>query len=359
MEDTGRRETERNYGIDLLRIAAMLMIPVLHVLGQGGVLGRTAQNAANYYACWLLETACLCAVNCYALISGYAGSRARWKPEKLLYLSGRVLFYSLSITAVLGTVHPDWIERDILLKTFLPFQWKTWWYYSAYAGLFFLMPVLNRGLQGLSVREKKRLLPLLFLVFSVLTCFSKPFGIDPLELTGGYSVIWLLVLYLVGACLRESAWPRLPKAIWLSGFFLNVLLAWGWKYLTDTGVLPSPADTQYARLFLTYTAPPIFLCGVCLLLFFAGLKIRSAWMRRLIRGVAPLTFSIYIIHTHPLIWEHILKEAFVKWRTMQPQESLPRVLLAALLIFTACALIEYIRSMLARFLGGLMTKRPS
>ena len=32
---------ERHYGIDLLRLVCMYMIPVLHVLGQGGVMART------------------------------------------------------------------------------------------------------------------------------------------------------------------------------------------------------------------------------------------------------------------------------------------------------------------------------
>ena len=29
---------ERNYGIDLLRIVSMMMVVLLHVLGQGGIL---------------------------------------------------------------------------------------------------------------------------------------------------------------------------------------------------------------------------------------------------------------------------------------------------------------------------------
>ena len=33
------RNSGRNYGIDLLRIVAMMMIPLLHVLGHGGILG--------------------------------------------------------------------------------------------------------------------------------------------------------------------------------------------------------------------------------------------------------------------------------------------------------------------------------
>lgn len=30
--------SERNYGLDLLRMAAMFMVILLHILGQGGIL---------------------------------------------------------------------------------------------------------------------------------------------------------------------------------------------------------------------------------------------------------------------------------------------------------------------------------
>jgi peptidoglycan/LPS O-acetylase OafA/YrhL len=38
---TGKRK-EYNYGIDLLRLIAMFMIVILHVLGKGGVLNNVS-----------------------------------------------------------------------------------------------------------------------------------------------------------------------------------------------------------------------------------------------------------------------------------------------------------------------------
>ena len=72
--------TDRNDGIDLLRIVSMYMITILHVCGQGGAMVRIASHPATYYACWLLETMCMCAVNCYGLISGYVGVKSTFRP---------------------------------------------------------------------------------------------------------------------------------------------------------------------------------------------------------------------------------------------------------------------------------------
>lgn len=59
----------RNHGIELLRIFAMLLAAVLHILKKGGVITASEGNLAAYSTVWLLEAAAYCAVNCYALIA--------------------------------------------------------------------------------------------------------------------------------------------------------------------------------------------------------------------------------------------------------------------------------------------------
>lgn len=74
---------KRNYGIDFLRILSMLMVVFLHVLLQGGILGAAKPNSINYWTAWFLEIACYCAVNCFALTSGYVMCRSRPKFSRL------------------------------------------------------------------------------------------------------------------------------------------------------------------------------------------------------------------------------------------------------------------------------------
>lgn len=50
-------EKERNIGIDLLRMIAMLLVVVLHVLAQGGVIDKAMQtSSAHYYILKGLQT---------------------------------------------------------------------------------------------------------------------------------------------------------------------------------------------------------------------------------------------------------------------------------------------------------------
>lgn len=347
-------KTQRNHGLDLLRMVSMLMVAVLHVLGQGGVLARTGSNDVTYYVCYFLEAACLCAVNCYGLISGYVGSRSSFRARKLISMILTVELYSLLIGLILGLMHRDWLDRDVLLQIMLPIQWKTWWYYSAYVGLYLLTPFLNRGVNALENREKKHLMTVCFMVFSVFPMAAKSFSVDFFSLIGGYSLIWLIVLYVFGACLRgieEEAEDEAKNGFWegvlklkvpaLAGIFvLSTAFAWLWKLLVEIHLIRVPADTAFNRMMLIYHSPAMLINGLALVLLFRQLTIRPGRLRQVIALLAPSAFYVYIIHAHPLIWEHILKGRFQAWKDFYPALVIFPVIGTALVIYICCSAID-------------------
>ena len=337
---------DRNEGIDLLRIISMLMVTLLHVIGQGGFMIRNSAHPEPYYVCWLIETAAFCAVNCYGLISGYVGVKGHARISRLLELYLTALFYTLGITLLTGLLRPEWIGRDVLLKSFFPVQWKTYWYFSAYVVVFLLSPYMNRLVLSLSQKECRRLMLVLFLVFSAGTCIAKAFDVDFLELVGGYSLIWLLVLYLFGACLRLSGLPRFRKRTLLIVYLICVFVSWISKILIENATRARYGKAMHGRILTTYTAPTIFLCGICLLLLFEQLRIRTKLLSALIKVFAPLSFSVYLIHAHPVIWDHILKNAFRSFADMSAALVWIPVLLAAAGILLVCLGIDYCRNRL-------------
>ena len=63
--------TKRLQWIESLRIISMFMVIVLHICLQSGVLYNINVNSAEYFIAWFIKSFCYCAVNCYALITGY------------------------------------------------------------------------------------------------------------------------------------------------------------------------------------------------------------------------------------------------------------------------------------------------
>ena len=199
---------QRNYGLDLLRMAAMFLVAVLHVLGAGGVLDSAAPLSPDYMTAWLLETAAFCAVNCYALLSGFVGLGGRFRYANLALLWCQVAFYTLLIPVVFALARPGTVGEWALLRGFFPAMSNHYWYFTAYFALFFFIPVLNFLVERLGERQMKALVISLVAVFSLLpTVFqTRVLPIFPGDLFmeyGGYSPLWLAVLYVLGAYARK------------------------------------------------------------------------------------------------------------------------------------------------------------
>lgn len=62
---------KRSANFELLRIVSMMMIVMLHLLGNdhGNVLSKTTEFSAVWIITWGIEAFCTVAVNCYVLLS--------------------------------------------------------------------------------------------------------------------------------------------------------------------------------------------------------------------------------------------------------------------------------------------------
>lgn len=104
--------SSRNYGIDLLRIISMIGVVFLHVLGHGGLL-HSYNSPVEFSMVWFFEILSYPAVNCFVLISGYAGYKEdniSPKIKNLFSLLFTVLFYSITIFLFLSCLVPNRLE---------------------------------------------------------------------------------------------------------------------------------------------------------------------------------------------------------------------------------------------------------
>ena len=319
---------ERDLGIEALRILAMFMICTLHVLLQGGVLAAAPLGSAQYRVSWFLESVAYCGVNCYALISGYVGVKARFKWSRLALVWLQVLFYELLLSLYFQIVIPSVMAPSLWLNAVTPIISGEYWYITAYAGMFLFIPVMNIALEKLSRRQVRQCLAAGLILFVFLQVLKQ--SLD-LGLLSGYSTIWLCFLYLLGGYIRLYAAPLSAKKIWLLPLFaVCALLTWVSK-LWGRGLL------------LNYTSPTVLAAAVALLLYFTNTDIKGNAARWLISFVSPTTLAVYLIQTNRLVFGIYMKDRFVGLTAYNAGTMLVYVILSALLIFTACSLIDRVR----------------
>lgn len=88
---------------------------------------------------------------------------------------------------------------------------------------------------------------------------------------------------------------------------------------------------------------------MAMVLFFARLPLKGP-LCRIISWIAPLTFGVYLIHVHPLVFDLVLKNAFRALGGLKLISYAAALAGGVLGLFAVCALIEWIRQQLFRWL---------
>lgn len=343
------QKSRRNLGIDLLRILSMMLVVTVHVYNRGGVAaGLGSISGYAYQSNYPMRLLCMTAVDLYALISGYVLLEGRFRPGRFLELWLQVVCIGLVECGVWSVLSPESVSWETWRTALLPVTQYEFWYFTAYAGMYVLSPVLRGGVRSLSAKQAKALLLGVFALFSGGWLLGKMFSGDSFWLGGGYTTLWIVVLFVLGACLRQSGLFRKTKAwkLCLTAFFCIAAL-WLLRNVLFLPMLPEEVRA-WGSLILAYPNPLLVLFSLCVLALFARLKPRGVFAK-VIKWLAPLSFGVYIIHVHPAAWSY-LENLYQPLAALPAAWILPAVLAAALGLYLTCSLLDWLRSLLFRAL---------
>lgn len=226
-------------------------------------------------------------------------------------------------------VNDAWSTTSIL-KSILPVTSGYYWYFTAFFALFLSIPVLNQFLFTIDTITAKKALIIIALLFSVMEIVATPF-----QTNGGYSAIWLMVLYCIGVLTKRiklfETWPHIKLiALWA----LCILLTWG--VCVFIGI----------KRLVNYVSPTILLSGILMVILFSRIRLKGS----LIKKISPLAFGIYLLQLNSIIWNDVLQGAFSGIVGRPIYIGVILVVLYAFAVFASGLLVEYIRSILAKLL---------
>ncbi len=341
------RQDTRCYGVDLLKTLSMFMVVILHLLGHGGILWGSAQvGTVQYNAAWILECFALCAVNCFAMASGYLMVGKRVKYRKLLPMWLTVFFYVLLFLVVGNWILPGSVTASDWWNL-LPVTSGKYWYFTAYVGLYLLLPFVNKGMETLSEKSFKLLLLVGFVLSSGIFLFSVEK--DVFKLAQGYSVWWLLYLYLLGAGIKKyGLFAKIPCWAAGLGYVASALLTFGGKWASyQLTHAKNPAISAFFgrfgdTRFEQYLSPTLVAAAVFLLLFCVKLKL-PRFTHKPLKWLSPLIFQVYIIHENPWVKYNFIQGKTAYLAQGSTLKMLVCILLGAVLIFVACISLDTAR----------------
>ncbi|MBP3737170.1 MAG: acyltransferase [Lachnospiraceae bacterium] len=333
-------------GLSVLRLLSMFYIIILHILLQGGIL--KAGSGLSHGAAWFLEIGAFCAVNIYAILSGflsYSESDEPYPYYRFVTLWFQVTFYNVILTLLLYLTNRDVLGGREVLKAFFPITFNTYWYFSAYAGVVLVAPLIHYLVRTLSETSQKMCALAAVLVFSVFGAISSHAG-DPLGLRYGYSFLWLAVLYFLGAVMRSCRlYGSLQRGLAVLGILISWVLLFAAQIALETHFTDRADSFAHDGFYFSYLSPAVLLMAIFYVLLFVNVRLPDS-LQLLADSFAPCAFGVYLLHAHPLTLRFLIADHFAGMANLPFPVLILAVLLIAALIFILTILADYLRRIL-------------
>ena len=338
----------------------MLLIVFHHYAFHGGIDYSTF--SVNNTFLTIIESGGKIGVNIFILITGYFSCQSKFSIRRIVKILIATEFYSIILMIVSILVHAQVISRSKLLLTgFFPLLFGGgYWFVSFYIILFVLSPILNIAVERLS---KKTLTFIILFLLSIYCILPNTIGVlKSLNDYGLSTVIWFIMMYLIGAYFREYSFKLFDyQKLSIVLLACSMLIMFSSRvfilYKGESGML-----SKIVRILADdslYSIMP-FVISVLFFIVFSCIHIRA---NRILFSLAKATFGVYLIHDNVLfkdfLWNSILKEQMM----YQSDWFIIYSIGSVLLLYIVCSVIEILREKLldswlmhTDFMNKLITK---
>lgn len=278
----------RNSSIELLRLVLMFLIIMHHSIVHGmGLMGMAHDNTLPmYFTEWekplatIINCCCICAVNCFVLISGYFSIKTTVK--KFCVFLTTILIYTLLFDSL---YYLSIGKCRTAVGCLLIFSHPSYWFVSAYIYLMAFAPGLNMVFHTMSLLYQKFVLAVMIIVSCYLGfVWGYILNID------GYNLFQMIMMYCIG---RFMACQRIEisryKALII--YFLCALTAGTLMYLLWHFHHPI-----IGWHMVCYNNPLIVLAAIGLFFFFKSFRGYNLTINK----YATSAFAIYLVQSSEL-----------------------------------------------------------
>lgn len=284
---------QRRSNIELLRIISMAMVVMVHLdcaaLGYPSTSGSLMSVSATDWWKLTVESIVIIGVNCFTLISGYFGIKARW--SGFVRLTAQCLVYSVGIYTALsltGLIPWSW---DKWVESWMIYTHTDLWYVPAYLCLWLISPWLNTAAAQIPRRQFGTALGA-FILFNIWAGWVWEGAFNAY----GYTAMQLIMMYLIGRYISlYIPFSKISTARCRMVAFAVYLLCTA--AITVTAVYIGPLKA------FAYNSPLVIASSIAFFILFTTLHIQSKAINRIAAGA----FAVYLIHKNPYIWGGIIK----------------------------------------------------
>lgn len=338
---------ERKTNIELLRIIAMILIISFHYVYKSNfTFEELSVNSFIVKVFYMFEEL---GVNLFILITGYFMVTGKFSVKKLIYLIIEVNFYyllSILIGQKLGTIQLTTAKDYMMI--FFPTIHARYWFITAYIIVYILSPYLNILIQNMKKKEYQRLLMILLLIWCIIPTIFGVFYNTTENMLFYSRLIWLIVMYLVGAYIKlypieifsKKRNSILCTILTFTCMLVSIVIIYKFKNIFEK------LGTTEIAYFWTPNTMLMFLLSVSIFEIFLNIKMKSI---KIVNIIASTTLGIYMIHDGVLqryIWDTIFKTT--EHLSNNSWKIIIDIMIATIIIFIVGTIIDLIRQFIEK-----------
>ncbi|MDR2835721.1 MAG: acyltransferase [Bacteroidales bacterium] len=272
------------------------------------------------------------AANCFVLISGYFGIKAKWKGAIRLYVM--CVFYAV-LFATYSYFFIDGFTIKKLFLSFFPFSYSSLWFIKTYFYLFLLSPILNKIIENCNKKE----LIVVLLLLGILTFYFGFLWRNSINMNG-YNVMNFIFLYFIGRfiALHTSNVTSMKRRTICIGVYLLCTVV---ILVVIEMIVHLDMNRKWIwRCGYYYNNPLVICSAIAFFCFFRTLSFKI----KAINWSATSVLAVYLIHENQCIRSNLYPYINELGQSIDNVGALwLYLLLIAVVILVGCILIDKVR----------------
>ena len=289
--------------LDLLRLVAILFVIFNHTGDRGYFLFADKMGSGLYFPYMAASVLCKVAVPIFFMISG---ALLLPKQESLGKLFSKRILRMVAVLVLISVPYYVWLHRaeGLSLSSFLTYIYgksasTSLWYLYSYIALLLMMPFLRSMVKGMQEKDFRYLFAGYILVFGVMPCLEFCLLRGNVTFHESFNPVLFLtpnIFYALAGYYLEHVMDHQKnrKRKIVMGIALSVAALAITCFMThyQTVVLDDWGTEELERFFNCFICIPAM--TLYMIMKYAGEKIRSARMEKLLPVLGGTVFGIYL-----------------------------------------------------------------
>lgn len=216
---------ERNYGLDLLRILAVILVLTVHFFLNTNYYS-TPLKGTSMISQSVIRNFCMSCVPLFMMLTGFLNNKKEYNKKFFKGLLNIIiiwLFYSVIEFTVLDIINhePGHFNFHNFLFNITAFKaCKYSWYIEMYIGLYLIAPIINISYDNFDQKNRK-ILVLLSIIISIMPVFINNLLKDIIHLPSYWNGLYPFAYYIVGKYIADIKPNLNKKYLFISLIFIQ------------------------------------------------------------------------------------------------------------------------------------------